>query len=105
MGRKILVVDDEQILVDTIAYNLQQAGYQVTTATDGASALEAAHRSALRTENDDRVLTHKPIPLGHAPCGWLNAASGAGWPQPGPPIWRIAYAAVHQNKRLSLIHI
>ena len=38
MSRKILVVDDEQILVDTIAYNLQQAGYQVTTAADGASA-------------------------------------------------------------------
>ncbi len=44
MSRKILVVDDEQILVDTIAYNLQQAGYQVITAADGASALEAARR-------------------------------------------------------------
>lgn len=44
MARKILVVDDEAILVETIAYNLEQAGYQVTTAADGASALEAAHR-------------------------------------------------------------
>ncbi len=44
MGRKILVVDDEAILVEAIAYNLEQAGYQVTTAADGASALEAAHR-------------------------------------------------------------
>ena len=44
MARKILVVDDEAVLVETIAYNLEQAGYQVTTAADGASALEAAHR-------------------------------------------------------------
>ncbi len=44
MGRKILVVDDEPVLIETIAYNLEQAGYQVTTAKDGASALEAAHR-------------------------------------------------------------
>jgi len=44
VGRKILLVDDEPVLVETIAYNLEQAGYQVVTAADGASALEAAHR-------------------------------------------------------------
>ncbi len=44
MGRKILVVDDETVLVETIAYNLEQAGYQVITAIDGSSALEAARR-------------------------------------------------------------
>lgn len=43
MARKILVVDDEQVLVETIAYNLEHAGYQVITAADGRSALEAAH--------------------------------------------------------------
>ncbi|MFL5626875.1 MAG: response regulator [Ktedonobacteraceae bacterium] len=44
MGRKILVVDDEAVLVETIAYNLEQAGYQVITAADGTNALQAAHR-------------------------------------------------------------
>jgi len=44
VGRKILVVDDEAVLVETIAYNLEQAGYQVITALDGASALQAVHR-------------------------------------------------------------
>src|SRR5437867_11523968 len=44
LGRKILVVDEEAVLVETIAYNLEQAGYQVITASDGASALEAARR-------------------------------------------------------------
>jgi two-component system alkaline phosphatase synthesis response regulator PhoP len=44
VARKILVVDDEAVLADTIAYNLGQAGYQVITVADGASALEAARR-------------------------------------------------------------
>jgi DNA-binding response OmpR family regulator len=47
LARTILVVDDEAILVDTIAYNLEQAGYQVITAADGVSALEAARRTTL----------------------------------------------------------
>jgi DNA-binding response OmpR family regulator len=46
VGRKILVVDDEAVLVETIAYNLEQAGYQVITAADGTSALEIARREA-----------------------------------------------------------
>jgi two-component system alkaline phosphatase synthesis response regulator PhoP len=44
VARKILVVDDEAVLVETMAYNLEQAGYQVITVADGASALEAARR-------------------------------------------------------------
>jgi DNA-binding response OmpR family regulator len=44
VARKILVVDDEEVLVETLAYNLEQAGYIVTTAADGVSALEAARR-------------------------------------------------------------
>ena len=44
MIRKILVVDDEQVLVETMAYNLEQAGYLVTTAADGSTALEVARR-------------------------------------------------------------
>jgi DNA-binding response OmpR family regulator len=46
VARKILIVDDEPVLVETIAYNLEQAGYQVLTAADGNSALEAAHRTS-----------------------------------------------------------
>jgi two-component system alkaline phosphatase synthesis response regulator PhoP len=44
MARKILVVDDETILAETIAYNLEQEGYQVITVADGTSALNAAHK-------------------------------------------------------------
>jgi two-component system alkaline phosphatase synthesis response regulator PhoP len=42
--RKILIVDDEAVLAETIAYNLEQAGYQVITVFSGVSALEAAKR-------------------------------------------------------------
>jgi DNA-binding response OmpR family regulator len=46
MPEKILVVDDEPILRDTLALNLRQAGYQVVTAEDGARALETASAEA-----------------------------------------------------------
>lgn len=39
MNPKILIVDDERILVETIEYNLQKAGFETLTAYDGESAL------------------------------------------------------------------
>ncbi len=57
MVRKILVVDDEAVLVETIAYNLEQAGYRVVTASDGNSALEAA-----RSESPDLILLDIMLP-------------------------------------------
>jgi DNA-binding response OmpR family regulator len=44
MAQTILVVDDESILLETVSYNLEQAGYRVITAADGRSALEAVER-------------------------------------------------------------
>ena len=40
---KILVVDDEQLLVKGIKFNLENEGYQVETAYDGRTALDMAH--------------------------------------------------------------
>ena len=42
MEPKILIVDDERLLVETIAYNLQKAGFEIVTAFDGESALTQA---------------------------------------------------------------
>ena len=39
---KILVVDDEKLLVKGIKFNLENEGYQVECAYDGASAVELA---------------------------------------------------------------
>lgn len=36
----ILVVEDDLSISDLISYNLQQAGYQIVTAFDGAEALQ-----------------------------------------------------------------
>ena len=43
---RILLVDDEPTLLDTLAYNLRSSGYDVVTAADGATALEQARSSA-----------------------------------------------------------
>jgi len=57
MKQKILIVDDEPVLVDTLVYNLQQEGYQVITAADGGSALEAT-----RCERPDLIILDVMLP-------------------------------------------
>ena len=42
MAIKILVVDDEQLLVKGMKFNLENEGYEVECAYDGAAALELA---------------------------------------------------------------
>lgn len=44
MSDKILVVEDEVALRDTLAYNLVKQGYQVETADDGQRAIEIARK-------------------------------------------------------------
>lgn len=43
---RILVVDDEKLLVKGIKFNLENEGYQVETAYDGAAAVELARTGA-----------------------------------------------------------
>src|SRR5450756_300567 len=56
-ARKILVVDDNEIIIKTISLKLQDAGYQVITAMDGAEAVAAA-----RKENPDLILLDISFP-------------------------------------------
>ncbi len=44
MSEKILVVEDELTLQETLAYNLKRQGYEVATAGDGLLALETARQ-------------------------------------------------------------
>jgi CheY-like chemotaxis protein len=55
--RRILVVDDNEIILKTISLKLQGAGYQVITALDGAQAVAAA-----RKENPDVILLDISFP-------------------------------------------
>ena len=41
---KILIVEDDRNLLDTLKYNLRKEGYGVVTAADGAEALDVARR-------------------------------------------------------------
>ncbi len=54
---KILVVDDEKLLVKGIKFNLENEGFQVDTAYDGETAVELA-----RTENYDLILLDVMMP-------------------------------------------
>jgi CheY-like chemotaxis protein len=43
-AKKILIVDDDEVVLKTLTLKLQGAGYQVFTATDGAKAVGAEHK-------------------------------------------------------------
>jgi len=55
--KKILVVDDNEIVVKTLSLKLQGAGYHVITALDGAEAVAAA-----RKESPDLILLDISFP-------------------------------------------
>ncbi len=44
MNDKVLVVEDEPTLLETLEYNLERQGYEVYTAADGLAALEVARQ-------------------------------------------------------------
>ena len=54
---KILIVEDDRNLLDTIKYNLHKEGYEVATAADGAQALEIARR-----EKPDLIILDVMLP-------------------------------------------
>ncbi len=81
---KLLLVEDDAILLETLAYNLTQEGYEVTCATDGIAALNLA-----RTEKPDLILLDIMLPAldgltvcrtlrreTHAPIVLLTARTG-----------------------------
>ena len=56
-AKKILVVDDNEIILKTISLRLQGAGYRVVTALDGSEAVSAA-----RKETPDLVVLDISFP-------------------------------------------
>ncbi|NLZ92484.1 MAG: response regulator transcription factor, partial [Firmicutes bacterium] len=65
MRGKILVVDDEKPIAEILRYNLEQEGYQVSVAYDGAEALQQA-----RSWQPDLILLDIMLPKkdGFAVC-------------------------------------
>ena len=62
---KILVVDDEQLLVKGMKFNLENEGYTVETAYDGATAIDMA-----KTDEFASNIQFNAIP----PSTWRKAA-------------------------------
>ena len=56
-NNKILVVEDDHNLLDTLKYNLHKEGYDVVAAVDGAEALDIA-----RSERPDLVILDLMLP-------------------------------------------
>ena len=56
-AKKILVVDDNEVVIKTITLKLQGAGYNVITAMDGSAAV-----AATRKENPDLILLDISFP-------------------------------------------
>ncbi len=57
MSNRILVVDDEEFILTLIEFNLQQAGFEVITAMDGAEGLRKATE-----ENPDLIILDLMLP-------------------------------------------
>jgi DNA-binding response OmpR family regulator len=57
MPEKMLVVEDEPTLLETLRYNLKRQGYTVFTATDGRTAVQLAHE-----EQPDLILLDIMLP-------------------------------------------
>jgi len=57
MAEKVLVVEDEKTLQETLAYNLRHQGYQVETSGDGKAAIELA-----RTFHPDVIILDIMLP-------------------------------------------
>ena len=57
MSNKILIVEDDRNLLDTLKYNLRKEGYEVVTAVDGPKALEIA-----RIEKPDLIILDVMLP-------------------------------------------
>ena len=57
-NKKILVVDDEAAILQTLRYNLERSGYTVVTASDGRSAVAMAQR-----EQPDLIILDIMLPV------------------------------------------
>jgi CheY-like chemotaxis protein len=63
--KKILIVDDNEIILKTTSMKLQSAGYQVVTALDGAEGV-----AAVRKEKPDLVLLDITFPPDVSGVSW-----------------------------------
>ena len=91
---KILVVDDEKLLVKGIRFNLENEGYEVITGSDGMEAMELAG-----SENPDLIVLDLMMPRldGLEACGKIREFSDV-------PIIMLTAKADDMDKLLGFEH-
>jgi two-component system response regulator VicR len=91
---KILVVDDEQLLLKGIKFNLSNEGYEVLTGSDGLEAVEIAKR-----ENVDLIVLDLMMPNldGYGACQKIREFSDA-------PIIMLTAKADDMDKLMGFEH-
>jgi len=57
LGKKVLIVEDESLIAETVAFNLQKEGYEVIIAGDGETGLKL-----YRTEQPDLIILDLMLP-------------------------------------------
>jgi len=62
--RRILLMDDEQMILDIVSRMLGHLGYEVTTCTDGSQAIAAFAKAKSQGEPFDVVMMDLVIPNG-----------------------------------------
>ena len=69
MSKRLLIVDDEKDLVETVAFRLKALGYEVIAAYDGQQGLDMA-----RKENPDLIILDLMLPKidGYKVCRMLK---------------------------------
>ena len=94
--KKVLVVDDQKDIVETIAFCLEQEGYEVVTAFDGEQALERA-----RAEDPDLIILDVMLPKenGYQVARYLREDAQAGRVPRRPPIIVLTARTVEEKER------
>ncbi len=83
MARKILIIDDEPMILESISYNLKCEGYDVITAGDGETGLNLA-----KTEKVDLILLDLMLP-GYRRYGDMQINS---------PVFRSPYYYINRQR-------
>ena len=91
--KKVLIVDDEKDIVDTLTFRLNAAGYEVISAFDGQEALDKT-----RAENPDLIILDLMLPKidGYKVCRMLKFDKN----YKGIPIIMFTARAQEEDKKL-----
>ena len=98
-GRKILIVDDDPSIREILSIQLSRLGYEVTTAADGAEAVEI-----FKTSTPDAILMDLMMPRldGLASCQKIRAVEKKAGTKRTPVLFLTARDSTHDKTSAAL---